>query len=1254
MNKILTGFMTTCALYALGQTAVHAQTVTYSENFTAGNAANPWYAFKGACLTAGATAATVVNVPGSSSAVTGNIPSCASMTSGSFYWNIGNQQGEPLVGGTGGTIPGTDPTLGGALRFTNVPTNGSYPKGYQEAGSILSNFSFPLSSQGLQVTFVTETYEGDSGGGDGADGISFFLQDAAYNPDLGATGGSLAYGCTNEVGNYDPVLRDNGLPRGYDGLSGAYFGMGIDEYGNFMNPGDNTASGAYAINGGANFQGGRVGIRGNGNITWQYLHATYPTYYTTAMQTTVFANNTVANPAGGYYSISAASEAVRQTCASGVVMKYSSSANTFSQVSPAIPVVDYTALAYSNMPDGVSIANESARYRGNGSASQLTSSYGVPISYNLKITNAGLLTLSYSYNGGASMSVISGYNIVNSNGALPANVRFGFAGSDGGATNIHELMCFNAQPPTSSQGSASGNQKQSAPVVQGSQVYFSYYNPSNWAGAVTSDELLVDANGNAYLATNANWDASCVLTGVATGATCQNTNAAGPTTAESPSSRTMLTYSGSAGIPFEWTNLTTGEQSALDTGDGSSTAYRLNYLRGDRSNEQTAAGTGALTATGYRDRASVLGDIIDSSPTWVGPPIMLYPGTWTDKLDGGTMAENSGQSYASYQTQEMSRINVVYVGANDGFLHGFRSGYYNSSGVYVGTGSGSSFVGTLNDGEELLAYMPYYTLNHIQTTTSADNYSDPQYGHEFDVDAVPGTGDVYWGGAWHTILVGGMGPGGAEIFALNVSNPANTGDSAGPVFAETNASTLVMGDWYTTTSGGSTTSTLTCAHVSANASTTAGNCGLNLGNTYGTPQIRRFHNGLWGALFGNGFGSSTGDAGIYVMVLNSSTGAPTFYYLSTGKSGSSDGIAFVSSADLDSDHVTDYAYAGDLLGNVWRFDLTSNNPNNWAVTPIAVYTLPSSQPITSKISVVSVNSAPNQRVMLEFGTGREVPLTNTSAASYQQSQQSLYGIWDWNLATWNGASSVQYAALPYGGVAAPTAALSAGGSTTPTNLTAQSMSTVTYGGVDYRTVTSNAVCFAGVSGCSPASYGWYLPLVIGHANTDDVNQPNSTYPNNPMVYEQVIYNPVVVGDTFIVNTVIPSAASLTNCLSVSAGGFTMAINPLTGGAFTNSVFVPPASAAPPAGSVFNGMGMSGTGTVLLVTTNKPQAPCTGAACPPAPPQCTGPTCTNPPPPCSPGTNNYVVTQTVGGSPTTAQANLQCNMNASRLTWIQRR
>jgi type IV pilus assembly protein PilY1 len=1266
------------ALVMLASVPARSQTVSYSENFSGANTTNSWYYFKGACLTAGTTAATVNNIPGSSTAVPGYVPSCASMTTNSFYYNIGNQIGEPLMGGTSGTIPGSDPTLGGALRFTNVPTNGSYPKGYQEAGSILSNFSFPLNSQGMQVTFVTETYEGDGGGGDGADGISFFLQDASVNPDLGATGGSLAYGCTNEVGNYDPILRANGQPRGYDGLTGAYVGVGIDEYGNFMNPGDNTATGANSINGGVNFQGNRIGIRGGGNLTWSYLNATYPTYYSTSspdLRSVAYSTNVVANPAGGYYTVSAASEAVRRSCATGYVQQYNSSTNTFTSVTsmplvtsvPPYSSLDYTALAYSGLP-GVKIANESAIYRGNGTSGQLTSQYGVPISYNLQITTAGLLTLSYSYNGGASISVISGYNIILNNGALPANVRFGFAGSDGGATNIHEVMCFQATPQATSQSSAAGNQKQSEPVIQGTQVYFSYYDPSNWSGSVTSDELLVDTSGNAYLAANANWDASCVLTGVAAApATCSKTGVVGPITAQGPSSRTMLTWSGSAGIPFEWTNLTTGasgEQAALDAGDPGTPsgtpsgttyqAYRLNYLRGDRTNEETASGTGAYTSPypPYRDRVSVLGDIVDSSPTWVGPPAGGFADTWTDKYDGGTMRENSGQTYSAYTTQEQSRINVVYAGANDGFLHGFRSGYYNSSGVYVGTGSGAGFVGTQNDGEELLAYMPGYVLGNIQTTSSANNYSDPQYGHHFDVDATPGTGDVFYNNKWHTLLVGGLGAGGAGIYALDVTNPADTTNTGGPYFTEANASSIVIGDWSTT---------LACVH-SANASTTAANCGLNLGNTYGTPMIRRFHNGQWGAVFGNGFGSSTGDAGIYIMLLNSSTGAPSFYYLSTGTSGKTNGIAFTAPADLDGDHIVDYVYAGDLLGNVWRFDVTSTDPTQWAVSsipgstaPTPIYTTAAGQPITSKLAIVSVLTAPFRRVMVEFGTGQQVPISNTSPITYAQTQQSLYGIWDWNLATWNTKSTTQYAALPVsGGAAAPTSGLTAG-SVTPTNLQAQSMATVTVGGVDYRTVSNTAVCWAGTTGCSGSAgvYGWYLPLTSGHANPDDVNQPGSTYPNNPVVYEQVIYNPVIVGDTFIVNTVIPSAASLTNCLSVLAGGFTMAIDPASGGSFAKSVFVP-AQSTGTSPTNYNGVGLSGTGTGFVATTTPPPPNCTGSGCtPPPPPPCVGLGCSTPPP-CSPGAVSWIVTQTVNGKPVSEKANLQCSVNGSRLTWIQRR
>lgn len=1239
-------------------------TVSYAENFTGANTNNSWYYFKGACLTAGTTAATVSNLPGAAGDVAGLVPSCASMTASPYYWNGRT----PLVGGdnnSGSALNLTSPTStpdpigNGALRFTNT--------GGQQAGSILSNFSFPLSTQGIQVTFVTETYEGDSGGGDGADGISFFLQDATQAPDLGATGGSLAYTCTNT--NNDSALRASGIPRGYDGLIGAYVGVGIDEYGNFMNPGDNTASGANSLNGGVNFLGNRIGIRGAGDIAWSWLNANYPAYYPSTLSNTAIASAVQATCSRGvlYDANPAHTSTYTGTVvnSSGQTITVTSKVgnNVVTSSGATISLPDYQALAYKNL-SGVVIANEyssGARYRGNGTTSQLTSAYGVPISYNLKITTGGLLTLSYSYDGGASINVISGYNIINANGALPANVRFGFAGSDGGSTNIHEVMCFAAAPQASSQSSAAGNQKQSQPVETGTQVYFASYDPTSWGGDVVSDALYIDSSNNSvYIAPSASWDASCGLTAIASGSSCASTGVAGPNTSTllAPTSRVALTWSGSTGIQFSYGTLPAAEKTAIDTetdGTISTTAYRANYLLGDRSNEQNSSGTGAYTATGYRDRVSVLGDIIDSSPTWVGPPLQSYPNSWSDSYLVGTpgdpLPENAtgAQTYSAFISQENARINVVYAGSNDGFLHGFRSGYYNN-GTYVGTGSGTSFVGTQNDGQELLAYMPGAVINQIQTAAAADNdYSDPQYGHKFEVDATPGTGDVFYNGAWHTILVGGLGAGGADIFALDITNPANSSITTDPVFATTNASTLVLGDW--------TPSTLTCAH------STTTSCGTNMGNTYGTPQIRRFHNGQWGAVFGNGFGSSTGDAGIFVMLLNATTGAPSFYYLGTGKAGQQDGIAYVSTADLDGDHITDYVYAGDLLGNVWRFDLTNTDPTLWAVTKnsggtaLPVYTTASGQPITTKLSIVSVLASPYPRVMVLFGTGQQTPLTNSSPITYLTTQQSLYGIWDWNLGTWNSLTTVQkYAALTSStSPAAPTTGLTAG-STTPSNLIAQSMSTVTFGGVDYRIVTSNAVCYAGTTGCGSTIFGWYLPLTYGAANPADVNSPlQLSSSTNPPVYEQVIFNPIVDGDTFIVNTVIPSASSLTNCFSASAGGFTMAIDPGSGGSFPKSVFVPPATATTTSPDL-NGIALNGTGSVFLVTTNPVCAGancgggCVGAACAPA---CVGAACGTPPP-CTPGVNNFIITQTESNKPTSTQANLQCNLNGSRLTWIQRR
>src|ERR1019366_5084423 len=139
---------------------------------------------------------------------------------------------------------------------------------------------------------------------------------------------------------------------------------------------------------------------------------------------------------------------------------------------------------------------------------------------NLQITQNGLLSFSYSANGGAYTNVISSQSISASNGALPATLRFGFAGSTGGDTNIHEILCFKAAPSAVSSSSASVNEKQTSQVQTTSQAYFAFYNPNDWTGRVTAYGLLVDPRGKVSIQSVANWDTECVLTGVPSGQTC--------------------------------------------------------------------------------------------------------------------------------------------------------------------------------------------------------------------------------------------------------------------------------------------------------------------------------------------------------------------------------------------------------------------------------------------------------------------------------------------------------------------------------------------------------------------------------------------------------------------------------------------------------------------------------------------------------------------------------------------------------------
>jgi len=1210
--------LTVCS--AVAPLAAHAQLVI-SDTLTGAASSYNWKSVNGACLTAGGSTTISATNP---------IPACVGLP---YY------SGKTLVGGINGTL-GTsgDPVGQGALRLTNGDTASGGSNGNSQTGAVVSNFTFP-SSQGMQVTFTTVTYGGN--GGTGADGITFFLADGSQPVSVGSYGGSLGYSCANYKNPADGVLGGyigvgidefgnftNGATTSYttttaSGTSSVptttvvttvtdskgvitsgpttttTVGSATVTSGNSTtsaattvtntppnNTTTTTASGATTTTTsnpstttttssgktttkvttvttnttpvttvGTNFtitqndntasgpgqKPGSISLRGAGNVNWTWLNANYPSLYPST------SNSQQA--------------AVQNTCKTGFLYNASGAAQTINgttipagQYGPT--VADYPLMYTSLLPKTTPIANQQA-------TSTPTRGKAIPISYSLSITQAGLLNLSYSYNGGTTVSVIKDQSISESNGAVPANFRFGFSAGTGGSSNVHEITCFKAAQINVASTSAGVNVQQSARVEAGSQVYLAYYHPTNWWGQLTAANLVYTAASDTVSINSvANWDASCVLTG----GTCVATN--GSNTAQTTGSRQLLTWSGSAGIPLQWGNLSTAQQNTLDNGDTVANANRLGYLRGDRTNEVSNAGS-------FRTRNSVLGDIVDSSPAWVGAPSLSYKGPWKDALyPTGTQPE--GTSYATFSATNATRTNVVYVGANDGLLHGFRAGAYTASGTFN--------AAALNDGQELLGYMPSSVLNTIHNTSPATalvDFSSPSYSHALFVDSTPSTGDLYYSGAWHTWLVGGLGAGGnasgpigdslttatgGTIYALDITNPGN--------FSEANASSLVIGDWWPAgaTAGAAGAKGFGACTSTTSTTTTAAKCDTNLGDTFGTPIIRRLHDGNWAVIFGNGLNSSTGTAGIYIMTV-SQTGNISFRFLDTNygpskdplKKSSKNGIAYVASADLDGDHITDYVYAGDAFGNLWRFDLTSKTSASWAAGTAPLFSTPASastsQPITTRVTVTSqLSSNGLARVVVDFGTGQQFPQTLTSAATYASGAQALYGIWDWNMSGWNALSLIKYQSL-----SAPQ---------TVTNSSLQGQTATNVGGGNgnisgYRTVTQNAICWKGSSVCAGGStknsqFGWTIAL--------------------PDAGEQIIYNPTSAYGQFVVNTTIPNVNQLLSCNTQPPSGFTMAVASDTGGGASTSFFATATNNFVSSnGAIVSGIGLSAVGTPNFVS-----------------------------------------------------------------------
>jgi type IV pilus assembly protein PilY1 len=393
-----------------------------------------------------------------------------------------------------------------------------------------------------------------------------------------------------------------------------------------------------------------------------------------------------------------------------------------------------------------------------------------------------------------------------------------------------------------------------------------------------------------------------------------------------PSARSIYTWSGTSGIAFEqgalnaaglWTPI--GSQAMLD------------YLRGDTKDEIKNGGL-------YRNRSTLLADIVNSDPAFVA----------TENFGYSTLA-SEGASYPAFMAAKKSRLKMLYVGSNDGFLRAFNA----------------------STGHEAFAYVPAAVVPDMPAL------SNPNYTHRFYVDGPPAAWDAYFGGGWKTVLMGTTGAGGKSVFALDVTNPGTF--SASNVLWEINQNRAKRADEAVDPQYGS-----------------------RLGYTIGQAVVAKLNNGEWAAIFGNGYRSTSEQASLYIVRVSD---GKLIRRIDTGVGAlaTPNGLGTPTLYDSNGDDVYDVVYAPDMRGNVWKFSLSGSDPAAWDVAfkpgttgfpnGLPLFQARSSagavQPLSARIELASP-PAGKSGIMVLFGTGRLIAVNDNTDAT----GQSFYGIWD--------------------------------------------------------------------------------------------------------------------------------------------------------------------------------------------------------------------------------------------------------------------
>lgn len=407
--------------------------------------------------------------------------------------------------------------------------------------------------------------------------------------------------------------------------------------------------------------------------------------------------------------------------------------------------------------------------------------------------------------------------------------------------------------------------------------------------------------------------------------------------------RTIYTFDGGAANklkPFAWGSLSAAEQAYFNNMCPAAGTTKLSQCSSLTAAQQTAASGQNLVnfirgQYGYEDQASNADRIYRDREHVLGDMISSQP----------VYVKTPPFSYvdANYDTfkntTQKNRAAMVYVAVNDGMLHAFNG----------------------DTGQEQWAYVPPALMPNLHKLADK-NYSA---NHQFYVDGSPTIGDICpnapastcAGNDWKTVLVGGFNAGGRGYYALDVTNPASP-----------------KALWNFTV-----------------------NEDADLGYTFGNPIITKRKDGTWVAVFTSGYNNvSPGDGKGYLYVVNANTGALLEKIsTNTGSTTTPSGLAKINVwINTTTDNTAERFYGGDLLGNVWRFDIDNVVPpagkEAFLLATVGQINGAGTQSITTKPELTEITAGGVNYAVVNVGTGRYLGVNDLSDTS----QQSVYSFKD--------------------------------------------------------------------------------------------------------------------------------------------------------------------------------------------------------------------------------------------------------------------